>query len=337
MTKLLLHIGHHKTGSSAIQVFLSKNRLELEKHKILYPLTGTDGKVAHHSIRGILESGEYNEIQSFKRTLTKESRAYELIVISSENLARLKNPQALIDILDFAEEIETILYVREPISYLISAYRQYIQAKTEFITFNEYFKNRKLKYLELVNRWRSVTPNLQVGFYDRSRLDQADITSDFVLRTKLPVRSTQAYEINTSLSGALLVLKLFLNHSLDASHNVDFLYTLLEKESVLLGGAHHDICLSRKTKHQIFQFCVDDYEFLGQSFAYRPNLENSNCRELHIFSREYLQHSLQNCISIISNLLDLRLEVVGSFDFSKFDELNSEELQSRLHSCLRIY
>lgn len=47
MKELILHIGSTKTGSSAIQDFLSTNRGALEKHDVLYPNVGIAGS-AHH-------------------------------------------------------------------------------------------------------------------------------------------------------------------------------------------------------------------------------------------------------------------------------------------------
>jgi len=37
MKRIFLHIGFHKTGTSALQEYLSKNREYLLKQKILYP------------------------------------------------------------------------------------------------------------------------------------------------------------------------------------------------------------------------------------------------------------------------------------------------------------
>ena len=49
MKKLILHIGRHKSGTTAIQRFLRKNGDFLTSNGFYYPQTGTRG-AAHHEI-----------------------------------------------------------------------------------------------------------------------------------------------------------------------------------------------------------------------------------------------------------------------------------------------
>lgn len=54
--KVILYIGHHKVGSTALQVFLSQNWLRLVRHGILYPSVETMGFSSN--LKRVLDTGD---------------------------------------------------------------------------------------------------------------------------------------------------------------------------------------------------------------------------------------------------------------------------------------
>ena len=53
--KIIIYIGHHKVGSTALQVFLSQNWLALVRAGILYPSVETSG--FSHNLAEVLQDG----------------------------------------------------------------------------------------------------------------------------------------------------------------------------------------------------------------------------------------------------------------------------------------
>lgn len=87
--RLIIHIGTHKTGTTAIEKFLSLNRLALEKYGIYIPKTGLSGKYdGHHNIAWELhgETPLFNTKFGTLNDLEKELAgiSYKTVVISSD-------------------------------------------------------------------------------------------------------------------------------------------------------------------------------------------------------------------------------------------------------------
>lgn len=335
MKKVLLHIGHHKTGSSAIQKFLHQNKDKLAHNGILYPSTGTDGAPAHHSIRQIIESGDQASIEIFREKLVQESVDFSSLVISSENLSRLKVPGDLIKTLNFAEEFEVVFYLRDPMDYFMSAYRQRIQATNNFISFNEYIHNRNLRYREISELWKATSSNLVIVLYERNSLIEGDVVKDFLIRTGMPLQSNQSYEANASIKGPLLILKLFLNQFSENSREKFNFYTFFEKWAMQISINYQDFCLSKTVEDKIVRQCSKDYDYLQDVFG-QNNFERKPCTDSHLYSKDLLYESLAKVMKEIHNLFGVNLELVGEFDFANFDQLNSNDLRKRLNLCLKV-
>src|SRR6266853_3347589 len=90
MTKRIcyIHVGPHKTGTSAIQWFLQENRAELLQHGYVVPESETK-RGAHHALAEKLagmEVGEHREPLVAKSIRALGETPAETIVISSEAL-----------------------------------------------------------------------------------------------------------------------------------------------------------------------------------------------------------------------------------------------------------
>ncbi|MFC3052693.1 hypothetical protein [Kordiimonas pumila] len=144
--KLILHIGMHKTGTSALQQSLHKAQKILLQHDIHYPnirenhsvpfyrmFTETPENYVMNTIQGVEGHQDLNHV---KNTDLKQWSRYlgsikeSLTIISGEGLTRLplinvSNLKAFL--LQFFDDIKVIAYCRPPISYIQTMTQQQIR------------------------------------------------------------------------------------------------------------------------------------------------------------------------------------------------------------------
>lgn len=159
MAHVIVHAGIHKTGSSFIQNTLFKNRETLAQHGVLYPLTGIRQKApsrgrSHRAFRHFDAAGPafaklQNEItQSGARTVVLSYEALFRPGVAPETLR-----QGLA-----GHETTLLLYVRNPVDYIESKYRQWVR-HPGFAGEPTQFLEKQLPYLHLfadLPRWQEV-------------------------------------------------------------------------------------------------------------------------------------------------------------------------------------
>jgi hypothetical protein len=127
--KIHIHIGYGKTGSSAIQAALARNHDLLEAHGILYP----DHSSLPVAKLGQVTSGNLDPEGWFEGQIIETVRrnsAYSTYIFSNENIFHrmdefLENHGKYAGEYDF----EIILFVRNPIERLVSAYQQAVKRR----------------------------------------------------------------------------------------------------------------------------------------------------------------------------------------------------------------
>jgi hypothetical protein len=191
---IYLHIGRHKTGTSAIQHFLSRNRVRLRKLGWEYP-RALSGQAAHHDYAYGLEAAHgrarpearpgllRREVERMGPWLQQPGRK----IVSSEAFQNL-DPEWLRGVFP-AGRTRVVVYLREPLDYLISSYAQTIQANAVRTPFVNYAAGFRPEYARFLGRWAEVFGEaaLDVRIYDRGRLAGGDILHDFVDALGLPV------------------------------------------------------------------------------------------------------------------------------------------------------
>ncbi|MBK2238656.1 glycosyltransferase, partial [Francisella philomiragia] len=194
--KLIIHMGQHKTGSTAIQKSLLKH---CDDNEILYPKTGLYS-MAHYAMAHILSNSEESEYLSFKTTLFDEIRSSntKTVVISNENFSSDKEVffdqhkmellwNRLKDIADNFNESEIVFYVREQAESIESRINQSIKSKicTNIkdmgTIINNVTSNPTLDYNWFYDRLRLIFPYSKITplVYDSEILYSNDIVSDF--------------------------------------------------------------------------------------------------------------------------------------------------------------
>ena len=124
--KIILHIGHGKTGSSAIQSVLARNQRKLREHGILYPTHRSfDQAAAGHISSGNIDLEDWlGQILAIARDnpdcptlLFSNEVLFCTIQDSLEAIARRPDGHAF----------EILLFVRHPLEMLDSAYQQAVK------------------------------------------------------------------------------------------------------------------------------------------------------------------------------------------------------------------
>ncbi|WP_281826442.1 hypothetical protein [Jannaschia rubra] len=123
--RLILHIGHGKTGSSAIQSFLSANRDRLAAARIDYPPLSSEAE--ERATRGDTMSGNLamgaDWVQAIHRRMA-ESRQ-NVVLFSNETVFHKvgSDPAPFAD-LARAHALTVVMFLRDPFDHVLSSYDQ---------------------------------------------------------------------------------------------------------------------------------------------------------------------------------------------------------------------
>lgn len=225
----LLHIGSAKTGTSALQRFLSLNAARLARSGVMYPRAGRDG-LAHHTLAAAfnpqLVSGASTLHQARMTAALDALRAETAnypgtVLLSSEGFQNV-DPNALRETFPPAST-RVVVYLRDQLEYAISAYQQQVQVRDVHESLAGYAAPRAVDYDRFLSAWEAAygREHLVVRAYDRTRLLHGDIVHDFMHCAGLPLPAPAAGaparpaapELNPSIGGALLEAKRLLNHA----------------------------------------------------------------------------------------------------------------------------
>ena len=174
--KLVLHIGMHKTGSTSIQRFLSRNRPALRLGGVLYPSTkGVDGRreskhnsiftaISHEADYGAPhpELGPSAELIAAVAEQIEQSRAHTAI-LSAEGFSGEK-PDFAAAFKPLAErfEVRVVVFLRRPDIWLESFYRQMVMSREvrEHRPISEFAEapstRSHLDYFTILDGWASA-------------------------------------------------------------------------------------------------------------------------------------------------------------------------------------
>ena len=154
MREVVLHIGHGKTGTSAIQSYLALNMEELYKFDINYPAP-LDSKRAKNlqvtSGNGTLIFDNYDGDHDTKAT-----------VFSSENLFFLLHGEQKFTelILNKYTKVTVILYTRNVLDMLVSVWGQTVKRGGSTLSLNEYLTTQSDPHHETCLKWLNLSKQL---------------------------------------------------------------------------------------------------------------------------------------------------------------------------------
>lgn len=204
MKKILyIHIGTHKTGTTAIQGFSAKNSKELAKGGVFYPFITRPLKDAdketyslgHHLIPWYLRKTKHSVENLRKQKIKPENllpsliedikaSTCEKVVLSSEEFDQLnKNEVAALKEVFKDFDVKIVVYLRRKDTYLESMYQTMVVHSAYEKKIHDMLKTIKIpqNYYEFITKWRNVfgEENVLVNFYCKKTLKSNDIVVDF--------------------------------------------------------------------------------------------------------------------------------------------------------------
>jgi hypothetical protein len=231
MTRLLLHVGHPKTGTTALQSVLSANaKTLLDKASVLYPTQTTPTKIKHAlaipwllglEYEAVRRAAHANEDQllevskAYWESITNEinSKKASSIILSAEGFWILRKAAADKRIMfrqtmaSIASHISVAGYLKSPASYFTSMINQKLR------NFRDVSLPSPEFYRGSIEAWESL------GFdayswriFDRKYLVNGDIVDDFCAQnlthsmTGLDLKRDGIEDANASVSNEALVI-----------------------------------------------------------------------------------------------------------------------------------
>ncbi len=128
-----IHGGMHKTATSSIQNLLYTNRERLKKINWYYPQSGLvmqyDIGIRHYNLMvGMAWEKDYKYWGELRAELNKN--LYDNIILSHENFYSPEiNPEEIVSQLS-GFQVKLVVYIRHPVDYIESCYREWIRRGT---------------------------------------------------------------------------------------------------------------------------------------------------------------------------------------------------------------
>jgi hypothetical protein len=246
LRKLILHIGAHKTGSTSIQGFLYRNREALAEQS--WELISNEGALNLSNLVSFRLSKTGRAVYSFKpdaleKLELKLQAASRNCVISAEDFFFINDIDAIRSLKKTLsqqfEKITVLLYLRRQTEMAVSQKAQGAKTIQSAITFgNSPFPlpeitGNVIEYLEYDSKldlWSKYfgRENLLVRIYERPRLIEGDVVSDFIVTTGIPV-TPEPLVLNESLGEQATLFLHYLRYS-GVPHSV--LWPLLKSRRI---------------------------------------------------------------------------------------------------------
>ena len=220
---LYLHIGMHKTGSTALQRTLHKNAEYIKKYGLEYPTFAINHSAPMCSlfhpephrfqlniIQGIdtpEKAKRFNDKTRAQLTTVMQRADSGEVVISGEGMGRLPIDRvaALKDFVEpHFENIKVVAYLRKPIAYISSAAQEILKRGTTLEQLHSSppfpgYRTFLEKYFDIFGR-----ENVDVRLYRRDRDKSWDIVQDFLSLTQCRINrqnlKSPVMGVNESLS-----------------------------------------------------------------------------------------------------------------------------------------
>jgi len=277
--RLILHIGTHKTGTSALQKFLHINRELLLEQWVFYA-SRAGSKNANFMGRELVE-GNQSVVQSFfaESLIKAEAAGANTMLVSAESLyamsafnlslkdkpcdkywelekqaiesLRASIPQEL--------EIQIVCYFRRPDQFLESIYNQIIKATRYSGSIDEFLNVMMpaLDYIGHIQLWQQVFGKEHCSVYGYENAGQ-NIVSEFLTKV-LGIIEFEHYEnkelrLNTRLSRDVLEFKRILNRipASRVQREMDKRSCVVLNNQLGDSGRYHDYLISEK-RSQLLQ------------------------------------------------------------------------------------
>jgi hypothetical protein len=225
MSKLIVHAGSNKTGTSSIQRALADNCELIKEKGIIYPSLFRDEAYnsSHHPIAEILRTNDINQViaaaESIKKTM--DDNNCNTSIISSELFYPTDPKIDLSGLVSEFQEIVVITYLRDAFSYYNSWWQQNVIASGNTSRFEEFiWSQRYSNYSHAADRILGLSKhsNIRLIFrpFQLPDLHNNDVVDDFFHSIGLysvvdnPGFKRKSYFQNPSICGNLLFFRMLM-------------------------------------------------------------------------------------------------------------------------------
>lgn len=304
--RVLLHIGQSKTGTSAIQAFLTLNRQKLFEIGVLYPAVKVKGMPvnlgAHNAVAdALVGKSRFPNLtadQYFQQFFEEAERMNaSLLILSAEHF--FGGEPRIWEVADEAEysriyrqkverlagylkghDVSILVYLRPQIEWLSSAVSQtaridrLISDKQIYQNDRQFFELMKplLKYSALLDVWADVMKpsSFMVVPYDRKTLFKNSSIADFLQRAGLENTvfpyASLDIQVNESLTREYIEVKKILNGSRRTKNDERVIIRCLEH----LSESSHEgtrYCLDADVQRDLEPFVSSENERLNRQYS----------------------------------------------------------------------
>lgn len=323
MKNLYLHIGCGKTGTSALQVWLSQNAKVLGDLGYYYPQT-EGGVVNPYQITSGNGVAAYNAIQAgegrlyFSNLVAASKKKH--IIITSElfqllNRSQIAEAKSIFSDLNLNPVI--IVYVRDLYDILNSTYHQFVKRHLFARSFREFVMGlQSVQQFDVLDNWMSIFEELVVMHYD---VERGSLDKSFLKALKISnglVPKIKPNTVNRSLTPFELELLRFVNglyvnkfgavdgrFSMVISDELIKLYP--EEKSAILYDSDVETYLSNKFGKKIDE--INRKYFPGELglAVFRPDGKNI------IYSEVNFDNSYKSAMSVLFAMIE-SINIFGS-------------------------
>ena len=150
MKTVVIHVGTHKTGTTALQLFFSRNSDRLREHDIHYVSSGRGGwqMEAHHALAVALRAGKSRVPAKVVKEV--ESSTCSKILLSSEMFMEFDAPRTLQRLFSDCR-VQIVMYVRRQDLRALSEYNYAVKifvARFPGVVQDYYLCKRYLRWLD---------------------------------------------------------------------------------------------------------------------------------------------------------------------------------------------
>jgi len=208
---IYIHIGTHKTGTSAIQDFLALNKKVLKRKGFLFPQQSRRNYFASqedcHRVTPVNH-------KHYRKLAHLCSAKQQNVLISSETFSLLENVCDIRSLLGDLN-VKVICYLRRQENVLQSMYNQSVKEGAYYQDISTYQRD-DLDYFSLLEKWASVfgKDNVIVRVYEKEQFYNHSLIEDFLDIVGLPLTDEfrmLKHNSNPRLSPAVLEYMRYIN------------------------------------------------------------------------------------------------------------------------------
>jgi hypothetical protein len=217
--KLVLHVGHDKTGSSMIQSVLALSADVMAKQGICYPEFATFDSAR----RGEISSGNLDSLQpdlksNWKRAVADDPGA-TAVLFSNEGLFR-RHARVAADIRDIQSRgvaVESIVVIRDPLDHAVSLFGQGLKRHGFTKALADALKNYAMpeRVFDFITAFRADGIAVKVANYSRHTCSLVPTFAEMLGVDPVLLVWPSVKVVNRSLSGAEAYLMRRLNERFD--------------------------------------------------------------------------------------------------------------------------